>query len=143
MGMRILLLLAIGWIMGLKSDLVTIPAFWTGVEGDSHGVSGRDLILLIGGLFLIYKSTHEIHNKLEGEEHHASEGGKAGRGFRQGDHPDHPDRHRLLARLGHHRRRHGQDRARQGMGGHDGDDLGGGGIGRRDAVRVGRHRPVR
>ncbi|QOV92544.1 TerC family protein [Humisphaera borealis] len=81
MGMRILLLLAIGWIMGLKSDLVTIPAFWTGVEGDSHGVSGRDLILLIGGLFLIYKSTHEIHNKLEGEEHHASEGGKAGAAF--------------------------------------------------------------
>ena len=53
MGMRILLLLAIGWIMGLTSDLFSIPAFWTSTDGDAHGVSGRDLILLIGGLFLL------------------------------------------------------------------------------------------
>jgi predicted tellurium resistance membrane protein TerC len=39
------------------------------VQGDAHAVSGRDLILLIGGLFLIAKSTYEIHAKLEGAEH--------------------------------------------------------------------------
>jgi predicted tellurium resistance membrane protein TerC len=76
MGMRILLLLAIGWIMGLTKPLFEIPAFWTGADGDGHAVSGRDLILLIGGLFLLAKATHEIHGKLEGEEHHAG-GGKA------------------------------------------------------------------
>jgi len=74
MGMRILLLLAIGWIMGLTTDLFAIPAFWTGTDGDAHGISGRDLILLVGGLFLIAKSTREIHTKLEGEEHHAVSG---------------------------------------------------------------------
>jgi predicted tellurium resistance membrane protein TerC len=56
---RILLLLGISWIAGL-----TKPFF----EVFSHPVSGRDLILLIGGLFLMGKSTHEIHQKLEGEE---------------------------------------------------------------------------
>ena len=57
---RIILLFAISWIMGLTSTLFTIAG---------NGLSGRDLILLIGGLFLIGKSTHEIHEKLEGEEH--------------------------------------------------------------------------
>jgi predicted tellurium resistance membrane protein TerC len=70
--MRIALLLAIGWIMGLTANLFYIPAFWTGQDGDYHGISGRDLILFIGGLFLIGKATHEIHNKLEGAEHDAS-----------------------------------------------------------------------
>ncbi len=60
MGMRILLLLAITWVMRL-----TQPLF----ELFGHGFSGRDLILLIGGLFLIAKSTYEIHDKLEGAEH--------------------------------------------------------------------------
>ena len=59
MGIRILLLLSISWVMGL-----TRPLF--GLFG--HDVSGRDLILLLGGLFLIAKSTHEIHGSLEGEE---------------------------------------------------------------------------
>ena len=59
MGIRILLLLSISWVMGL-----TRPLF--GLFG--HDVSGRDLILLLGGLFLIAKSTHEIHLKLEGDE---------------------------------------------------------------------------
>ena len=58
-GMRILLLLLIGVIIQLKDDLFTI----FGV-----GFSGKDLILLIGGLFLIYKATKEIHHKLEGED---------------------------------------------------------------------------
>ena len=57
MGMRILLLLAISWVMGL-----TRPLF----ELFHHPFSGRDLILLIGGMFLIGKATYEIHDKLEG-----------------------------------------------------------------------------
>ncbi|MCC7344366.1 MAG: TerC family protein [Deltaproteobacteria bacterium] len=60
MGLRIVLLLGISWVMGL-----TKPLF----EVFGHGFSGRDLILLIGGLFLIAKATHEIHDKLEGAEH--------------------------------------------------------------------------
>ncbi len=57
MVMRILLLLAINWIMGLKAELFQLFG---------HGFSGRDLILLLGGLFLLGKATHEIHDKLEG-----------------------------------------------------------------------------
>jgi predicted tellurium resistance membrane protein TerC len=60
---RVLLLLGISWVAGL-----TRPLF----EIFKHPVSGRDLILLIGGLFLIAKSTHEIHGKLEGEEDHGN-----------------------------------------------------------------------
>jgi predicted tellurium resistance membrane protein TerC len=64
MGMRILLLLSITWIMRLTSPLFTLAG---------HVFSGRDLILLVGGLFLIAKSTREIHHALEGEEErHAS-----------------------------------------------------------------------
>ena len=61
MGMRILLLLSLTWIMRL-----TAPLF----HAFGHGFSGRDLILIGGGLFLIWKSTVEIHDKLEGEEGH-------------------------------------------------------------------------
>ena len=61
MVMRVLLLLSIAWI-------VRLTAPWFTVFG--HEISGRDLILLAGGLFLIAKSTHEIHNKLEGPEGH-------------------------------------------------------------------------
>ena len=64
MIMRILLLLSISWIMSLKNTLFTL-----GVLGKDAGeISGKDLILFIGGLFLIGKATHEIHNKLEGAE---------------------------------------------------------------------------
>jgi len=56
MGMRILMLLGLGWIMSLTAPMFTVF---------QHGVSGRDLILLIGGLFLIGKATYEIHHKLE------------------------------------------------------------------------------
>ena len=63
MGTRILLLFSLAWLSRL-----TTPLF--GLFG--HELSGRDLILAIGGLFLIGKSTHEIHGKLEGEEGEAS-----------------------------------------------------------------------
>ena len=56
---RILLLLTLAWIMRLTTPLFTV---W------KYAFSGRDLILLIGGLFLLAKSTHEIHVKLEGED---------------------------------------------------------------------------
>lgn len=55
MGMRILLLLSITWIMALTGDLFTIAG---------RDISGRDLILLLGGLFLLYKSVNEIHGKM-------------------------------------------------------------------------------
>jgi predicted tellurium resistance membrane protein TerC len=68
---RVLLLLSLSWVMGLTANLFNLGD-WIGVTDQDWlaklGISGRDLILLIGGLFLIYKSTHEIHNKLEGEE---------------------------------------------------------------------------
>ena len=63
MFIRILLLLSITWVMGLTSA-------WFTVAGED--ISGRDVILIVGGLFLIAKSTHEIHDKLEGEEGHGS-----------------------------------------------------------------------
>jgi predicted tellurium resistance membrane protein TerC len=58
-GMRIVLLLGVGWVITLKKELFSIG---------SLGFSGKELILLAGGLFLIYKATKEIHHKLEGEE---------------------------------------------------------------------------
>src|SRR5207248_11469202 len=71
-------LLAIGWIMRLTRPLVELPKFWTTAEGDAIGISGRDLILIAGGLFLLGKSTYEIHDKLEAAEHHAGGGPAAG-----------------------------------------------------------------
>jgi predicted tellurium resistance membrane protein TerC len=70
MGMRILLLMAIGWVMSLKTALFSVPQFWTGNISKMHEITGRDLIMLAGGLFLIAKATYEIHDKLEGHEHH-------------------------------------------------------------------------
>jgi predicted tellurium resistance membrane protein TerC len=63
MGMRILLLLSIVWIMRLTAPLFSVLG---------RAISGRDIILICGGLFLIYKATIEIHDKLEGEEGHSS-----------------------------------------------------------------------
>ncbi len=57
---RILLLLSLSWILGLEEDLFSIL---------NHGISGRDIVLLLGGLFLIYKATTEIHEKIEGSDH--------------------------------------------------------------------------
>lgn len=69
MLMRIALLLAIGWVMGLTAPLFALPEFWTGAISKMHNVSGRDLIMVVGGLFLIGKATFEIHDKLEGKKH--------------------------------------------------------------------------
>ena len=68
---RILLLLSITWIMGLTRDLFEIFG---------QGISGRDLILFFGGLFLLYKSTTEMFQGLEGEEDSLQANGP-GRGF--------------------------------------------------------------
>lgn len=61
MVMRIGLLLALAWIIRLTAPLFIVF---------EHAISGRDLILLVGGLFLLAKSTYEIHERLEGEESH-------------------------------------------------------------------------
>jgi len=61
--MRIILLFSLSWVIGLTAPLFTI----LGQE-----ISGRDIVLIIGGLFLLGKSTHEIHGSLEGEEGHKS-----------------------------------------------------------------------
>ena len=63
MGMRLLLLLSLAWIVRLRQPIFTLMG---------HDVSGRDLILLSGGLFLLAKATIEIHERLEGEEGHSS-----------------------------------------------------------------------
>src|SRR5829696_4508551 len=60
---RILLLLSISWIIGLTEPLFSVAGF---------DISGRDLVLLAGGLFLLWKSVHEIHQKLEGQEGESS-----------------------------------------------------------------------
>ena len=94
MGMRILLLLSISWVMGLTdvlfdvSDwlpfLADLQPVGEGVrdnighgaeagDGSPTAITGRDLILLIGGIFLVGKATHEIHNKLEGDGEHTTE----------------------------------------------------------------------
>jgi predicted tellurium resistance membrane protein TerC len=59
MGMRILLLASLAWMVKLTAPLFTVLR---------EEISGRDLILLVGGLFLIFKATREIHERLEGEE---------------------------------------------------------------------------
>ncbi|MBI5965546.1 MAG: TerC family protein [Chloroflexi bacterium] len=62
---RVLLLLSLSWVISLEEALFTLPYF-------NIGISGRDLILLVGGIFLLWKSTTEIHEKLEGKEGHAT-----------------------------------------------------------------------
>ena len=68
MVMRVALLFSLTWIMRLTEPLFTLL---------SHPFSGRDLILIGGGLFLLAKSTHEIHSKLEGEEGSRDAGARA------------------------------------------------------------------
>jgi predicted tellurium resistance membrane protein TerC len=67
MVMRIALLLSLTWVMKLTDDLFTVYG---------QAISGRDLILIVGGLFLIAKSTQEVHNSLEGmvEDEHGTHG---------------------------------------------------------------------
>ena len=66
LGIRIGLLFTISWLMGLTEPLLTVLG---------RGVSGRDLILLGGGLFLIFKATWEIYAKVEGDAHEPGAGG--------------------------------------------------------------------
>jgi predicted tellurium resistance membrane protein TerC len=60
---RVLLLLSLAWIVKLTAPLTTVAG---------HPISGRDLILIGGGLFLLAKSTYEMHERLEGDEEHAT-----------------------------------------------------------------------
>jgi predicted tellurium resistance membrane protein TerC len=66
LGTRILLLLSLSFVAHLENSLFTIP--WPFGDKEHLDVTARDLVMLTGGLFLIYKATHEIHEKLEGEE---------------------------------------------------------------------------
>jgi predicted tellurium resistance membrane protein TerC len=63
--MRIALLFLLSWMIGLTAPLFTVPVL-------GYEISGRDLILIVGGLFLLWKSTREIHQLLEGEKGHRS-----------------------------------------------------------------------
>ena len=63
MGTRVLLLFSLSWVVKLTAPIFSL---WT------HEISGRDLILILGGLFLLFKSTHEIHARVEGVEEHGS-----------------------------------------------------------------------
>ena len=63
MVMRLLLLFSLSWVIGLTTPLFTVFA---------QAISGRDVILILGGLFLLAKATFEIHDNLEGEPGHAS-----------------------------------------------------------------------
>ena len=81
LGARLALLFAISWIMGLTVPIFSwtdfgIPADWFSGHEEMNEITWRDLILLGGGLFLIAKSVHELHAKLEGE--HGPSGGQGG-----------------------------------------------------------------
>ena len=69
MFMRIALLLSLSWVMGLTDEFINV---W------GEGISGRDVILLVGGAFLIAKATREVHNSLEMDEPAKQTGGAAG-----------------------------------------------------------------
>src|ERR1043165_1738773 len=73
MVVRILLLLTITWVMKFKQPLFSIPVTW--ILQEAIDISGRDLILSFGGLFLIAKSTREINHEMEGEEDEEQESG--------------------------------------------------------------------
>ncbi len=66
---RVLLLCSIFWLTRLTAELFRLFG---------HGFSGKDLVMVAGGLFLIWKSVHEIHGNLEGEDHEKSAGGGTG-----------------------------------------------------------------
>ena len=59
---RLLLLFSLSWVMGLTNDLFTVA---------NHGFSGRDMVLLLGGIFLLYKASHEIFVEVEAREQDA------------------------------------------------------------------------
>jgi predicted tellurium resistance membrane protein TerC len=62
---RVLLLMSLSWVMGLTADLFSVFG---------HGLSGRDIVLLLGGLFLLYKASHEIFVEVEAQEQHGPDG---------------------------------------------------------------------
>ncbi len=76
LGTRLLLLFSIAWILSLQQIVFTLPD-WAAKTEEAREISWKDLILLAGGLFLIAKSTFEIHHKLEGHPE---------------ENPDHPPR---------------------------------------------------
>lgn len=81
---RLLLLLTLSWIMRLEDPLfllsnLGVPQDWIGEHANE--ISWKDIILIVGGLFLIGKSTHEIHGKLEGDEEKPHRVGAAGFGL--------------------------------------------------------------
>lgn len=76
---RIILLLFLPVVLSLEKPLFTLPFPDPGHPEHQLGISGQDLIILMGGLFLLWKATHEIHQKLEGEEHVTGEGGSGGK----------------------------------------------------------------
>ena len=102
MLMRIALLFSITWIARLQTTLIS-PF--------GHPFNGRDLILLVGGLFLIAKATYELHERLEGEDRPQRQGGRL---VRRSHHAGDAARHRVFARLGHHRDRHVRPSRRDG-----------------------------
>ncbi|MBP7822015.1 MAG: TerC family protein [Saprospiraceae bacterium] len=77
MLIRIALLFGIAWIINATQPLFTIPFLTT--DGQPIDISIKDLILMAGGLFLLAKSTSEIHDKLEGEDHQKDVSSKAGK----------------------------------------------------------------
>ena len=106
---RILLLLSITWVMRLTADLF---------EVFGQGISGRDLILFFGGLFLLWKSSQEMYHALEGEDETQRRAERQGRQLPLHHHPDRDHRHRVLAGLGDHRGRHGVPRTGHGRSDH-------------------------
>ncbi len=73
MALRIILLFGITWLIAMEQPWVHLE--WSFLTG---AFSGQSLILIAGGLFLLYKSTTEIHHKLEGDDHHADNKSRAG-----------------------------------------------------------------
>jgi predicted tellurium resistance membrane protein TerC len=86
MGMRIILLMMIGWLIGLEGALFELSDFAPtaaiaeslAADAEMNEVSGRDLILLLGGLFLLFTAVREIHHKIEGGESEAEIGNLPG-----------------------------------------------------------------
>src|SRR5687767_3768511 len=72
MGVRILLLLTITWVMKFQEPLFGVPVWIS----EDAAISGRDLILIFGGMFLIAKSTREINHEMEGEDELSAESGQ-------------------------------------------------------------------
>ncbi|NNC82494.1 MAG: TerC family protein [Flavobacteriales bacterium] len=76
MVLRLVLLLGISWLISMQEPWISVDWGWM-----SAGFSGQSIILLIGGLFLLYKSTSEIHDKVEGDGHHNLDSTAKGKSF--------------------------------------------------------------